>query len=236
MNRRDLFASVALTAIGAAAQEPESPGPPSVYIPEAHRVEDRGMLHDFMDEFAFADLITTVPTLRVTHIPVLLDRSAGPYGRICGHIARRNAQAKAFDGKQEGLLVFRGPHGYISPTWYEKQPAVPTWNFAVVHATGRLTPVTDPTALRAFLGRLIQKFESYPGSGYDFSKLPDDYVASMLAGISGFQMDIARLEGKFKLGQDRSEADRHGVLEHLKTARGERSLYELTEAFYKLKA
>jgi len=189
-----------------------------------------------MDEFAFVDLITTSPALRITHIPVLLDRAAGPYGAILGHVSRQNEQAKAFDGRQEAVIVFRGPHGYISPAWYHNRQAVPTWNFAVVHATGKLRAVTEPRALHAFLARLIDKFESYQGTDYDFSKLPDGYVNGMLTGIVGFEMPIELLEGKFKLGQDRSEADRQGILSHLEKARGERSLYELTASFYRRKA
>lgn len=236
MKRRDLCSSLAFAALSGLAQDTETPAPPSLYIPQAHRVEDRKLLQDFMEEFAFVDLITTAPTLRVTHIPVLLDRTVGDYGTILGHIARRNAQTKAFDGKQDALIVFHGPQGYISPTWYQKGPAVPTWNFAVVHATGKLTAVTDPAALRTFLARLIQKFETYEGTGFDFSKLPDEYVNGMLYSIVGFTMKIDRLEGKFKLGQERSAGDREGILEHLKTARGERSLYELTESFYTRKS
>jgi len=133
------------------------------------------------------------------------------------------------------VIVFRGPHGYISPMWYQTRAAVPTWNFAVVHATGRLRPVTDPSALRAFLARLIDKFETYQGSGYDFSKLPDSYINGMLSGIVGFEMPIELLEGKFKLGQERSEGDRQGILSHLQKARGDRSLHDLTESFYNRK-
>jgi transcriptional regulator len=236
MNRRDLLSSLAITALGAEAQEPGPAAAASLYIPQAHLVEDRKLLHDFMEEFAFADLITSTPALRITHIPVLIDRSAGPYGTIHGHISRQNEQAKAFDGNQEAIVVFRGPQGYISPAWYETAQAVPTWNFAVVHATGRLRPVTEPKALHAFLARLIDKFEKYQGTNYDFSKLPDNYVNGMLANIIGFQMQVELLEGKFKLGQERSEADRQGILKNLQTARGERSLHDLTESFYRRKA
>jgi transcriptional regulator len=236
MNRRDLLSSFAVTALTSAAQEPaEPPVPASLYIPQAHLVEDRKLLHDFMDDFAFVDLITTSPTLRITHLPVLLDRSTGQYGTIHGHISRQNVQAKAFDGTQQAVIVFRGPQGYISPTWYQTRQAVPTWNFAVVHATGRPRPVTEPQALHAFLARLIAKFESYQGTDYDFSKLPDSYINGMLSGIIGFQMQIELLEGKFKLGQERSEADRQGILKNLQKARGERSLHDLTESFYKRK-
>jgi transcriptional regulator len=231
MNRRDLLASLAISALSAEAQEPPAA---SLYIPQAHLVEDRKFLHDFMDEFAFVDLITTSP-LRITHIPVLLDRSAGKYGTIHGHIALQNEQSKKFDGNHEAVIVFHGPHGYISPVWYETMPAVPTWNFAVVHATGKLRPVADPQALHAFLARLIGKFESYQGTKYDFSKLPDVYVNGMLPRIIGFQMEVELLEGKFKLGQERSAADREGILKNLKTARGGRSLRDLTENFYQRK-
>ena len=240
MNRRDLLSSIAFAAVAAEGQESgtreSGAAPPSsLYVPKPQRVEDRRFLHDFMDEFAFADLITASPSLRITHIPVLLDRAAGPYGTILGHISRQNDQAKAFDGQHDAVIVFRGPHGYISPAWYQNRQAVPTWNFAVVHATGKLRAVADPKALHAFLAHLVDKFESYEGTDYDFSKLPDSFVNGMLTGIVGFEMPIELLEGKFKLGQDRSEADRQGILSHLEKARGERSLYELTASFYQRK-
>ncbi|MGA2115183.1 MAG: FMN-binding negative transcriptional regulator [Bryobacteraceae bacterium] len=236
MNRRDLLSSIAFAAVAAEAQDSGAPPSSSLYIPKPQVVEDRKLLHDFMDEFAFADLITPSPSLRITHIPVLLDRAAGPYGTVLGHISRQNEQAKAFDGRVEAVIVFRGPHGYISPAWYHNRQAVPTWNFAVVHATGKLRAVTEPKALHAFVTRLVDKFESYQGTDYDFSKLPDSYVDGMLAGIVGFEMPIELLEGKFKLGQDRSEADRQGILSHLEKARRDRSLYELTASFYQRKA
>ena len=232
MNRRDLLSSLALAAVCAEAQE--SPAT-SLYIPNAHRVEDRTLLFDFMEEFAFVDLVTPSP-LRITHIPVIFDRSPGEFGTIHGHIARANVQTKAFDGKQEAVIVFRGPHGYISPTCYQTYPAVPTWNFAVVHATGKLQPVTDPAALHAFLARLIRKFEAFEGTKYDFSKIPDSYLDPMLANIVGFDMRVELLEGKFKLGQERPEADRQGILKYLQSARAERSLRDLTGSFYGRKA
>ena len=136
INRRTMLASLAAgSGASLLAQEPARIDP-TLYIPKAHRVEDLKLLHDFMDEYAFVDLVTSAPTLRITHIPVILDRTAGTYGKIMGHVSRQNPQSQAFDGRQTGVIVFRGPHGYISPTWYAKKEAVPTWNFAVVHATG----------------------------------------------------------------------------------------------------
>ena len=216
------------------AQEPSKPDP-SLYIPKAHLVEERKFLHDFMDEFAFVDVVTVSPTLRITHIPSVLDRTAGAYGTIFGHISAQNPQRAAFDGKQTAVIVFRGPQGYISPTWYAQTEATPTWNFSTVHASGRPLAITDKAQTRDLLARLIAKFERSVGSsGYDLSKLPEDYVSRMMGGIAPFRMEVEALEGKFKLGQERTEGDRRGVLAHLQQGGyRERSLYDMTDAFYK---
>src|SRR5262249_32242255 len=176
MNRRAVLTSLFAAGVEAKAQPaPQQPAAGSLYIPKPHLVEDRQFLHDFMDEFAFVDLVTAAPSIRITHIPVWLDRKAGQYGTLHGHLSRQNPQTTAFDGKQPAVVVFRGPHSYISPTWYTKQDVVPTWNFAVVHATGKLRPVTGRKELNDLLSKLIGKFERYEGTGYDFSKLSDSY-------------------------------------------------------------
>ncbi|MGE5644394.1 MAG: FMN-binding negative transcriptional regulator [Acidobacteriota bacterium] len=192
----------------------------SLYIPPAHRVEDRNVLHDFMAEFPFVELVTAAPGIRITHIPVALDRNAGRYGTLYGHVSSRNPQREAFDGRTGAVAVFRGPHSYISPGWYAAAEAVPTWNFAAVHASGTLRAVTGQSALRDLLARL------------GFTAEPSPYVDGMMAGIAGFTMEIERLEGKFKLGQERSEADRQGILRNLRAAPPERSLYQITEEHY----
>jgi transcriptional regulator len=233
LNRREMLA--ALAAGGSSLLAHESAGiDQTLYIPKAHLVEDRKLLHDFMDEYSFVDLITSSPTLRITHVPVILDRTAGVYGKIIGHVSRQNPQSQAFDGHRTAVIVFRGPHGYISPTWYVNTEVVPTWNFAVVHASGSPRAITEKVALHELLAKLIEKFEGHQGSGYDFSKLPDSYVSSMLGGVVGFEMQIESLEGKFKLGQERSDDDKQRVLEHLRQATPrERSLHDLSTSFYK---
>jgi transcriptional regulator len=240
MDRREVLATLlAAPLVGgleAEAQEPAAPDP-SLYIPKAHVVEDRAFLHDFMDEYAFVDLVTTTPTLRITHIPSVLDRTAGRYGTVLGHISAQNPQRAAFDGTHPAVIVFRGPNGYISPAWYANKGVVPTWNFAVVHVSGRPKLIEGPDATRALLARLIEKFEAKSGTSYQFDSLPADYVAGMMKGIVPFSMEIDAIEGKFKLGQERSEGDRQGVLANLPTAKPhERTLQELTAAFYKLRA
>jgi len=109
---------------------------------------------------------------------------------------------------------------------------VPTWNFAVVHASGKLKPIAEPKALHDLLAQLIHKFEG-SGSAYDFAKLPDSYIGGMITGIIGFEMEIELLEGKFKLGQERSEADKQGILKGLQSAKPARSIHDLTDSFYR---
>jgi transcriptional regulator len=234
MKRRDLFAGVALAALEGSAQSPTpEPAGGTLYIPQPQLVEDRRFLHDFMDEFAFVDLVTISPSLRITHIPVFLDRAAGAYGTIHGHISRQNPQREALEKNQTAVMVFHGPHGYISPTWYAKTGnLVPTWNFAVVHAIGKLRPVEAKEALNDLLSKLIAKFERYEGTSYDFSKIDSTYKYGLMGGIIGFELEIELLEGKFKLGQDRSPADRQSLLTRLNASKNPPSLRDFTASFY----
>jgi transcriptional regulator len=233
MNRRELLAGLAFASAEAGAQTAPPPSE-SLYIPKPQLVQDRRFLHDFMDEFSFVDLVTVSPTLRITHIPVYLERGEGRYGTIHGHISRQNPQSATFNGTDTGVIVFHGPHGYISPTWYAKTGnVVPTWNFAVVHATGKLRPVDGKQELNALLTKLIAKFERYEGTGYDFSKIEDGYKYGLMGGIIGFEMEIELLEGKFKLGQDRSAADKQSLLDKLKDGKKARALPEFTASFFK---
>ena len=241
MDRRTVLmslvaASTGLGEVSAVAQETPSPPDPSLYIPKAHVVEERAFLHDFMDEFAFVDLITATPTLRITHIPSVLDRTKGRFGTVLGHVSAQNPQRATFDGTHNTVIVFRGPHGYISPSWYATQESVvPTWNFGIVHVSGRPKAITDKSQAHDLLAALIRKNERSVGStGYNFAAQPDEYITRMMQGISPFTMEIEAIEGKFKLGQERSAGDRQGVLAHLREGGyKERSLYQVTDAFYR---
>src|SRR5437867_12929166 len=110
INRRKMLAALAASGSSLLAQEPAGLDA-TLYIPKAQLVEDRKFLHDFMDEYSFVDLVTSSPTLRITHIPVILDRTAGTYGKIFGHISRQNPQSQTFDGRHTGVIVCRGPQG-----------------------------------------------------------------------------------------------------------------------------
>ncbi|MEP7118567.1 MAG: FMN-binding negative transcriptional regulator [Acidobacteriota bacterium] len=208
---------------------------PSVYIPKAHLVEDRAFLHAFMDEFSFVDLVTTTPTLRITHIPSVLDRASGQFGTLFGHISAQNDQKKAVTGGERAVVVFRGPHGYVSPGWLATpagKNGVPTWNFAVVHATGRMVPIDEPARKHALLAALIKKYEArIGGTDYDFAKLPMDEVLTRMKGIRPLSLEIEALEGKFKLFQERPAPDRQAMLPKLEAYK-ERSLHDFTQYFY----
>jgi transcriptional regulator len=201
----------------------------TIYIPPHHKVEDIALLHEFIEEFSFGILVTGADGLRATHLPVLLDRGRGPYGTILAHLARNNAHAKVFDGSNEGLFIFQGPHRYISPSWYEAKLAVPTWNFTTVHASGRPRLVEDPGIFRDFLERLVAANDTR----WSMDVLPESYKSALQGGAVMFEMPIDRLEGKFKLGAERSAADREGILEGLRQSLPERTLYQVTEGWYR---
>jgi transcriptional regulator len=151
-----------------------------------------------MEGFPFIALVTAAPTPRITHIPSVPDRTRGRIGTLLGHISAQNPQNSAFDGTHHATAVFRGPHGYISPSWYATLTSVvPTWNFAVVHVSGRPRAITDRNKAYDLLATLISKNEQRIGStGYDFAAQPREYVDRMMQGIRPFEMEIEAIEGK----------------------------------------
>lgn len=203
-----------------------------MFIPSSFRINDRDTLFDFIERYGFATLVSTDPNgvPFATHVPLLLDRSSD---LLLGHIARANPQWEMFTGR-ESLAIFHGPHAYVSPTWYTVAPAVPTWNYAAVHVYG--TPrVIDAERTADVVDRLVSKYESHrptPWAG----DIPDDYRRRLLAGIVGFEMPLTRIEGKFKLGQNRSVEDRAGTVAGLRADGGEAAeLAEFTEGYFSTK-
>jgi transcriptional regulator len=179
-----------------------------MYVPAAFRVADEAALVGFMADYPFATLVTAgADGLAASHVPALYD--AGRRA-IHFHLAAANPQAAAADGTP-ALAIFAGPHAYVSPSWYATGPSVPTWNYAAVHAAGRLARLTDPAATRPLLARLVAAFERRD-SGWSMGAQPADFMAKMLAGIVGFSLSVERLEGKFKLSQNRPEEDRRRVV------------------------
>jgi transcriptional regulator len=187
-----------------------------VYIPKHFHQEDLTVLHDLIEQYSFAPLVTNSNgQLHATHLPFYLDRTRGPYGTLLAHMARANAQWQDFATPQEALVIFQGPHAYVTPSWYESKPTnVPTWNMAVIHAYGVPRIVDDPAEVYAMLTRLVDINESRFSQPWSIAS-SDEYVQRALAAIVGFELPITRLEGKFKLSQNRSEDDRRRVVEGL---------------------
>jgi transcriptional regulator len=199
-----------------------------MYIPAAFRVEDRRKLAAFVRRHSFATLIThdgVAPF--ASHVPMLFHAERGEQGTLVSHLARANPQWQHFASGREVLAIFHGPHSYISPSWYQTAPAVPTWNYAAVHAYGMPEIISERARIVSILEELIATYEApmeRPWAG----ELPEDYRDKMIQGIVAFEMPVRRMEGKFKLGQNRAAADMQGVLEALSAGDGEsRAVAEL---------
>jgi transcriptional regulator len=169
-------------------------------------------LHALIEAYGFALLVSnTSDGLFATHLPFMLERDRGAQGTLVAHLARANPHARTLDGA-EVLVVFQGPHGYISPSWYGQHPSVPTWNYAAVHAYGRARTIEDPARLDAMVRALVHQYEDGRDQPWSSESLPANYMTGMLRGIVGIEIEIARLEGKLKLSQNRNAADRRAVI------------------------
>lgn len=183
-----------------------------VYTPKHFDETDVVRLHALIRAHNFASLICAQHgDIAVSHLPLLLDAKRGV---LRGHMARANPQWRMFSPDQEVLAIFHGPHHYISPRWYVSHPSVPTWNYAVVHAHGRPHIVDSGVELEALVRDLAEYHETGEAQPWVMD-LPGDYQAKMLAAIVGFEIRITRLEGKFKLSQNRPAAERPLVIEAL---------------------
>ena len=186
-----------------------------MYVP-AHFREDRAVvLHDAIRRIAFATLVTQgADGVEANHLPMLLEG-----GVLRGHFARANPVWKSLNPEAEALAIFLGAHAYVSPNWYpskmETGKAVPTWNYITVHARGRLSLREDPAWLRSHVSALSQVHEAGRARPWSVADAPADYVEAMLRAIVGFELSITRLEGKWKLSQNREPADRDSVRDAL---------------------
>jgi transcriptional regulator len=187
-----------------------------MYIPASFRVEDACTLAEFIKTHSFATLIThdgSAPY--ASHLPFLYQAGGdGKSGILISHMARANPQWQHFASGTEALVIFSGPHGYISPSWYETTPAVPTWNYAAVHAYGVPTIIDDHERIIDLLNQTISTYESalpQPWSG----EIPSEFRDKLINGIVAFEIPITRIEGKFKLSQNRPKADIENVINAL---------------------
>lgn len=191
-----------------------------MYVPKHFREERLEVLHAIIEENSFATLVSTTPEgIVATHIPFLLRRSEGPFGTLRGHVARANPHWTHL-AQSEAAVIFLGSHAYISPSWYVSTDRVPTWNYVAVHAYGTPRLIDDESVLRELVADTVTRYESELERPWQMSSLEDKKVAGLLKAIVGFEIPIERIEGKRKLGQNRSRADREGMVAGLRAFGG----------------
>lgn len=172
-----------------------------MYSPENFVERDRTKLHAFMERNSFALLVSQVEGAPfATHVPLLLSRNEGPHGTILGHIAIANPQWKELQDAFV-LAIFSGPHAYVSPTWYESENVVPTWNYTAVHAYGNAEVLRDEESIISILTRSVDMYEGFAPNPWPFDST-SEYSRRLVKQIVGFRIPIDRLEGKFKLSQN----------------------------------
>lgn len=185
-----------------------------MYIPGWSREERLDVLHEVMRQHAFATLVSVYEGIPVaTHLPFLLDATRGDYGVLRAHMARANSQWQHITDGQETLTIFQGPHTYISPSWYATEPNVPTWNYVAIHAYGTPRLLDDAETLDA-LRALVTQYEG-DDPIRQARAMPPEHTERIARGLVAFEIPIARLEGRFKMSQNKPEADRQGVLDAL---------------------
>jgi len=184
-----------------------------MYVPSAFAETRPEELHAIMRAASLPVLVSpTASGLAATHLPLSLEAP----DRLVGHMARANPHWREFDPHAESLAIFTAVDGYVSPNWYatraETGKVVPTWNYQAVHATGRLEIIEDPAALLDIVSKLTGRFEAPRATPWAVSDAPADYIAKQLNGIVGIVLHITKLQGVAKLSQNKSMADRDGVI------------------------
>lgn len=209
----------------------------AMYLPPQFHETRTPVLHDLIRAQPFALLVTLDATGLVANpIPMEIDAAAGPLGTLRGHVARGNPVWKAPRPDVEALAVFHGPQCYITPSYYATKAAtgkvVPTWNYAAVHAYGALRVIEDAAWLRRLVEQLTDRHEAARPAGetpWQVSDAPEGFIDTMLKAIVGIELPIARLEGKWKVSQNRPDDDRAGVVAGLGAGRDpmQRAMAEL---------
>jgi transcriptional regulator len=191
-----------------------------VYLPPAFTETRREVLIAHIERYDFGLLVSHGDEgLVASHVPFLVDRD-GEVLHLHAHLARPNPQVAQLGRSGEVLAIFHGPHTYISPNWYDSGPAVPTWNYSDIHAYGPVRLVDDGDWLQGFLRRLSERHEAQSPAPWRMDELPETYLQSMVQGIVGLDITVTRLEGKYKLSQNRPAIDRPRVIAALE-ARGD---------------
>lgn len=192
-----------------------------MYVPTPFAETDQARLHEFIEEHGFATVVSQDGKGPVaSHLPLLLDREVGPHGQLIGHMARANPQWKHADG-QDMLVIFHGPHAYVSPTWYEAANVVPTWNYVAVHVYGTFWLDDSRSRQLEIVRRYVDFYEATMDRPWSLEHADEGFIGKLLDAIVGFRIDIERIEGQWKLSQNHDPARRTKVIRALREAGGE---------------
>lgn len=197
------------------------------YPSPAFREDRIEVLHAAIHELAFGMLVTrTEEGFATSYLPFEIDARRGACGTLVGHLARYNPQWQVADGGADALVVFQGPHGYVSPAWYpgkrDDPRQVPTWDYLIVEARGALTAFEDESRLLDLLNRLTAHHEAGRPDPWRVSDAPEDYIRAEMRHIVGIEVKVENLAGRYKLSQNRNAADREGARAGLASAPSER--------------
>jgi transcriptional regulator len=183
-----------------------------MYIPSYYKETDENKLIAFIKAYSFAVLVASErELLRATHLPFVIEKRNNRVFLV-SHMAKANPQWKEFNGN-ELLIIFQGPHSYISPSHYEKEQNVPTWNYIAVHAYGKATILNEDVEAFAVLEKMINNYE--PHYFEQWKNLSDDYKNGMLKGITAFEIEVTRLEGKYKISQNKTKNEQQTIIASL---------------------
>lgn len=201
-----------------------------MYLPPLFREDDPARCVELIRAHPLATLVSQGPGgLQANLVPFLFDPDDGPHGTLRAHLARPNPQLAELAAQPDCLVVFRGPEAYITPAWYPGKSTtgkvVPTWNFATVHAWGPARLIDDPVWLHRLVTDLTTQQEASHSPPWHVDDAPADYISTQLKAIVGVEIPVQRLEGKWKMSQNRSPADRQGVVDGLWDA-GEHAVAE----------
>lgn len=196
-----------------------------MYIPPKFKEDRIEVLHSAMKDIGVAAIISHGSDgLVASHVPVELDLTKGQFGTILCHFARPNPHVQAIEESSEVLAIFQGPQGYVTPSWYpskyETGKTVPTLNYVAIHAYGNASTFDAPDKLLAHLKSLTNHFENQYEEPWEVDDAPRDYIEKQSKGIIGIEIQITRLDGKWKMSQNRRTPDRRGVIDGLRAQGG----------------
>ena len=196
-----------------------------MYLPAQFTEARVPVLHDAIRQARLGTLVTLGGAgLEASHVPMLIDPEPAPYGTLSGHVSRANPQWRCAAAGVKALAMFLGPDAYISPAWYATKrqtgKVVPTWNYVAIHAYGEVRFFEDAERLLRLVTRLTETHEAGRPEPWAVTDAPPEFIRAQLKGIVGFEVSILRLEGKWKMSQNRPAEDRAGAIEGLRREGG----------------